>query len=99
MSVTPAGVGGVVDPRIGDESEFIATRRDSAVKAIAPPEAHGHNNIYLDTSISFEAYRFYADRAREHERGLSTDSVAKQLSKIVSGRKASRHVLRNACCS
>lgn len=85
-----ANLGGVVDPRLGDESEYIGTRRDSTVKQelpVAPPDTHGHNTIYLDPTISFEAYNFWAQRAREEEKNFVTESAIKQAAKILSGKK------------
>lgn len=94
-----ANLGGMVDPRLGDESDYIGTRRDSAVKQVAPPDAHGHNTIYMDKSITFEAYHFWAGRAREAEEHLKTEGIFKQLSKVATGRKVNQTPWRSCMWS
>lgn len=85
MAFSAANLGGVADPRLDSgDADAIGTHRDSIIHeqppgyegnahGIGPPETHGHNTIYLDSTISFEAYHYWAQRAREFESHLSTN--------------------------
>jgi len=75
---TLAGMRGPVDVREPDMDPVSAS-----AQAL---DAHGHN-IYLDSSISFEAYHFWAERAREEEKHFETESVATQFKKLFSREK------------
>ncbi|EME87866.1 uncharacterized protein MYCFIDRAFT_159061 [Pseudocercospora fijiensis CIRAD86] len=88
--IVPAGNLAGADPRTSSEVDNIVTRRDSIVKDTAPPETHGHNTIYLDSSITFEAYDFYAARAREAEKHFATENFVKQVSKVLVGKKVAK---------
>jgi hypothetical protein len=85
--LSPADAGGVVDARTGSISEDIGTSRDPIVKEIAPPDSHGHNTIYLDSSISFENYHWWANRSREAEKLIDTNAGLKQVFKVMLGKK------------
>lgn len=90
-TVSAANLGGIADPRLGDEADAIGTtdeHRGGVSHDIAPPDTHGHNTIYLDSSISFENYVYWADRSREFEKHIRTDNVGfSQLGRVLIGRK------------
>lgn len=77
--VSVAGIGSVADARTGSVSGDIGTSHDPFISEIAAPETHGHNTIYLDSSISFEAYHWWANRSREAEKEFSTEAGLKQI--------------------
>jgi hypothetical protein len=57
--VSAADLGGVADVRLGHEADVIGTTQDGrggVLDTIDAPDPHGHNTIYLDTSITFENY-------------------------------------------
>lgn len=54
---------------------------------MAPPETHGHNTIYLDPSITFENYHWWANRSREAEKHISTNAGLKQIFIVIFGKK------------
>lgn len=88
-----AGAGAAADPRLGGAADDIGTTRRASMADVAPPDAHGHNTMYLDPSITFEAYHFWANRSREVEKYISTDAGLKQLSKILVGKKVEKDPL------
>lgn len=81
-----AGMGATLDARTGSVSEDIGTSHDPIVHEIAPPDTHGHNTIYLDSSITFENYLWWANKSREHEKHVSTDHGISQLFKAMLGK-------------
>lgn len=92
--VSAANLGGVADPRLGTEADDLGTdenqttRNLSVSHNIPPPDLHGHNTVYLDSSISFETYRFWADRSREYEKHIDTsDAGFAQIGKLLVGRR------------
>lgn len=100
--VSNANLGGVADARLGDEADAIGTTDDHRAgishdiqspeydqhEKIPPPETHGHNTIYLDSSISFENYHYWANRSRAFEKHIRTDNVGyAQLGNLILGRK------------
>jgi hypothetical protein len=89
--VSAANMGGVADPRFGDDADAIGTtheHRGSIADSIAPPDPHGHNTIYLDNSITFENYHYWANRSRSFEKHIRTDNVGfAQLGNLLLGRK------------
>ncbi len=59
--VSGANLGAVADPRLGDEVDYIGTideGRGGISHEIGAPDTHGHNTIYLDSSITFENYHY-----------------------------------------
>lgn len=76
--LSAANVGGIADPRFGDEADAIGTtkeHRGSISQQVAPPDLHGHRSIYLDTSIKFEDYHYWANRSREVERHIKVGNL------------------------
>ncbi|KAH9824593.1 Transmembrane amino acid transporter protein [Teratosphaeria destructans] len=77
--VSPAGLGGVADPRLGDEADNIGKARHGSVAAnYAPgPADTGRRGsaIYTDSSITFEDYHYWAGISREQEKSLETKGV------------------------
>jgi hypothetical protein len=88
--VSNANLGGVADARLGDEADAIGTTDDhragishdiqspedeKTTGEIPPPDTHGHNTIYLDNSISFESYHYWANRSRAFEKHIRTDNA------------------------
>ncbi|KAK5121581.1 hypothetical protein LTR85_004753 [Meristemomyces frigidus] len=73
-----ANLGGVADPRLGEESDAIGRgRHGSVAAAIAPTEGakdarRRGSIIYTDSSIPFEDYHYWAQRSREYEKGITT---------------------------
>jgi hypothetical protein len=68
----------VADPRAGDEVDAIGTtkeHRGSISAAVAPPDLHGHKSIYLDSSIKFEDYHYWANRSREVEKHIEVGNL------------------------
>ncbi|PWY86643.1 hypothetical protein BO70DRAFT_333027 [Aspergillus heteromorphus CBS 117.55] len=93
-----ANLGGVADPRLGNEADIIGTEAEHRVAVEKPsgeplhnipaPILHGRGNIYLDTSITFENYHYWANRSREVEKEIRTDNQGLQrLGKVLIGRK------------
>ena len=89
--ISAANLGGVADARLGDETDAIGTtfeHRGSVSQSFQPPDTHGHNSIYLDSSITFEDYNYWANRSREYERHIRTDNVGlRQVANLIIGRK------------
>lgn len=89
--VSAANLGGVADVRLGDEADAIGTtneHRGSISGDIAPPDPHGHNTIYLDNSITFENYHYWANRSRAFEKHIRTDNAGlAQFANLLLGRK------------
>ncbi|KAK4544609.1 hypothetical protein LTR36_004181 [Oleoguttula mirabilis] len=87
-----ANLGGVADPRLGAEADAIGKGRHGSVAAdIAPTGANDarrrNSVIYTDSSIQFEDYHYWAQRSREHEKGLSTENAGLAgIAKMVFGR-------------
>lgn len=89
--VSAANLGGVADARLGDEADVIGTSEEhhSGISdQIEAPDTHGHNTIYLDSSITFENYHYWANRTREFEKHIRTDNVGlAQIANLLLGRK------------
>lgn len=89
--LSAANLGGVADPRLGNEADALGTtkeHRGSISADVSPPDAHGHNNIYLDDSITFEDYHYWAKRSREVEKHIRTDNAGlQQIGNLLIGRK------------
>ena len=69
---------GIADPRLGQESDAIGTtqeHRASVSHQVAPPDLHGHRTIYLDSSINFEDYHYWAKRSREVEKHFEVGNL------------------------
>jgi len=79
------------DARLGDEVDVIGTTDDyrgGISHEIAPPDPHGHNTIYLDSSITFENYHYWANRSRAFEKHIRTDNAGlQQIGNMLIGRK------------
>ena len=74
----------VLDPesnsfcRSGYEADAIGTTKEhraSISQQVAPPNLHGHRTIYLDNSINFEDYHFWANRSREVEKHMQVGNL------------------------
>ena len=80
----------IVDRRIEDDgaAEKIGTSDDQLVHGLAPPDTHGHNTIYLDNSIPFEAYHWWANRSRQVESLIKPDAGFQKIFRSVLGRKS-----------
>lgn len=84
----PALVGGVDDVRMHSKAvDGIGTSHDKMFAKLGPADAHGHNTIYLDTSIPFEGYHWWAARSRAVEKFISADAGYKQLLNTMLGKK------------
>lgn len=71
--ISAANLGGVADPRIGGEADAIGTsyeHRASISGQVQAPDLHGAKTIYLDSSIEFEDYVYWAKRSREVEKHI-----------------------------
>ena len=76
--ILSAGNLGIADPRLGDEADAIGTtkeHRGSISQEVAPPDLHGHRTIYLDSSITFEDYHYWANRSREVEKHFEVGNL------------------------
>ena len=82
--LSPAGAG--VDARTNSVSGDIGTSHDPIVSELAAPDTHGHNTIYLDNSITFENYHWWANRSREAEKLITTDAGLKQIWSVLIGK-------------
>ncbi len=70
-----ATMGGIADPRLnGKEVDEIGTRRDSIIHELDAPEIQGRGTIYRDSSIMFEDYRWWAQRARDYEKSIKANA-------------------------
>jgi hypothetical protein len=77
----PGGnLGGPPNIPVADEPGS-ASRKASTAGAV---NTHGHNTIYLDTSVTFEAYHFWAERAREEEKHFETVGATTQIKEVFS---------------
>ncbi|PYH40690.1 putative amino acid transporter [Aspergillus saccharolyticus JOP 1030-1] len=93
--ISAANLGGIADPRLGNEADLIGTEAEHGVviedhtghpqhgkhrslHTISAPVMHGKDTIYLDKSISFENYLFWAKRSREVEKHIRTDNQGLQ---------------------
>ncbi|KAJ5760649.1 hypothetical protein N7520_007805 [Penicillium odoratum] len=89
--ISAANLGGVADPRLGNEADIIGTKKEHEVDVhhdIEPPNLDGKGNIYLDESITFENYHYWANRSREAEKFIRTDNVGfAGLGKLLLNRK------------
>lgn len=89
-NVSAANLGGVADARLGNEADIIGTSKEysgDVAHEIDPPVLQGHGSIYNDTSITFESYRYWADRSREVERHICTNNVGFQhMGKLMLGK-------------
>lgn len=73
-----AVMGGVADARLGNEADNIGKGRQGSVAANiveGTVTQRRHSAIYADNTISFEDYRYWADRSREYEKTLETKGV------------------------
>ena len=68
---------GITDAPLGDKGDAISTAREQhgGISDGAAPVTHGHNNIYVDSSITFENYHYWANRSRDFEKHIRTDNV------------------------
>lgn len=77
--ISAANIGGVADPRLGDEADIIGTEKEHPPvdihHDIEPPTMQGKNSVYLDPSITFENYHYWANRSREAEKFIRTDQA------------------------
>jgi hypothetical protein len=73
------------DPRLSiNEADAIGTTHQD----ILPPDTHGHNTIYLDDSITFENYHYWANRSRQFEKHIRTDNHGLvQIFNLIIGKK------------
>lgn len=87
-----ANLGGVADPRLGEETDAIGKGRHGSVAAAIAPTEQAHNArrnslIYVDSSIQFEDYHYWANQSREYEKTLETANVGfAGMAKMVVGR-------------
>lgn len=103
-NISAANVGGIADPRLGPEADTIGTAEEhpesslhgsdppvyegSKEHDIPAPVLHGPGSIYLDSSITFESYHYWANRSREIEKNIPTDNVGlSQVGKLMIGKK------------
>lgn len=90
-NISAANIGGLADSRLGVEPNVIVTKDEHPemmLHEIPSPVLNGHGSIYLDTSINFESYHYWAPRSREIEKSMPTDNVGfAQLAKIMNGKK------------
>lgn len=86
-----ATLGGIDDARLSNEVNVIGTAYDQQgdiSQEIGAPDPHGHNTIYLDSSITFENYHYWANRSRQFEKNIRTDNVGlQQIGNLLIGRK------------
>ncbi|CAI7635188.1 hypothetical protein N7533_004642 [Penicillium manginii] len=91
-NISAANLGGVADARLGAEADIIGTKEEhpeTMSHDIPPPILHGHGSIYLDTSINFESYHYWAKRSREVEKNMRTDNVGlASLGSVIMGKKS-----------
>ncbi|KAK5116851.1 hypothetical protein LTR85_009111 [Meristemomyces frigidus] len=75
---TFANVGGVADPRLGNEPDYIGSSYDTPTHAPAKGDVRRASLVYTDSSIPFEEYLWWAGKSREYEKSLSTSSTGIQ---------------------
>ncbi|KAI6910556.1 oligopeptide transporter protein [Hortaea werneckii] len=76
MATNFAALGGVADPRSGDQPDYIGTTRDTPRHNAQTQRRH--SLMYSDSSITFEEYSWWAERSREYEKELSTEGAGIQ---------------------
>lgn len=89
--ISAANIGGVADPRLGNEADIIGTKKEHEIDVhhdMEPPNLNGPGSIYLDSSITFENYHYWAKRSREVEKFIRTDNAGfSALGKLLRNRK------------
>ncbi|KAI7714135.1 oligopeptide transporter protein, partial [Hortaea werneckii] len=76
MATNFAALGGVADPRSGDQPDYIGTTHDTPRHNAQSQRRHSF--MYSDSSITFEEYNWWAERSREYEKELSTEGAGIQ---------------------
>lgn len=76
-------LGGVADPRLGDEADHIGEGRNGSVAAgihDATVQQSGRRRsvIYTDSSIEFEDYVYWAKQSREYEKHIDVSGFGLQ---------------------
>jgi hypothetical protein len=81
---------GLADARI-DEAEVVNPKQEQTTpvsQEVPPSVLHGNGTIYLDSSITFENYAYWAKRSREVEKSFSTaDAGFASLGNVLLGKK------------
>ena len=77
-----AGLGGVADPRLGDEADAIGKGRNGSTAegihdSVVRDTRRGSIN-YNDSTVSFEEYHYWAQRSREYERTIDVSNTGLQ---------------------
>ncbi|KAI6839670.1 oligopeptide transporter protein [Hortaea werneckii] len=76
MATNFANLGGVADPRSGDQPDYVGTTHDTPRHNAQNQRRHSF--MYSDSSITFEEYNWWAERSREYEKELSTEGAGIQ---------------------
>lgn len=67
-------------------SEYDEKADKRNVSELGPAQTSGHNTIYLDSSINFETYHWWANRSREVEKHITTEAGLKQVFNVALGK-------------
>lgn len=95
MISSTAAVDDIADLRRSTRHDAIGTGADHHESIIdaGPVELNGRDSIYLDSSIKFEDYHFWAKRSREYEKTIRTDNKGlAQVLGVFGGRKTKHNV-------
>jgi hypothetical protein len=89
MSVPPAQLGGVDDPRLSSAVDRIGESKDIdfPVKEVAPEGNRRMSIVYTDSSIPFEEYHWWANKSREYEQHLKADQGYGSIFQVLLGKK------------
>lgn len=92
MATTFANLGGVADPRLGDEPDYIGDSQD-APTVPAKSDQRRKSLVYTDSSIPFEEYLWWAGKSREYEKSLTTSGSGIQgMVQMLMGKKTTKEV-------
>ena len=81
---------GLAETRMAEGETVEKQEQDVSVHNLPPPVVKGSGSIYLDSSITFENYVYWAKRSREIEKTISTaDAGFAHLGKIILRKKIS----------
>lgn len=82
---------GITDTQLSDKADAIGATHEQhggILDGSVAPVTDGRNTIYLDSSITFEDYDYWASRSRKVEKHIRTDNVGlAQIGNILLRRK------------
>ena len=84
---TFANIGGVADPRSGDQADFIGGSNDTPTHQPGRNDGRRGSTVYTDSSIQFEEYHWWANQSRAYEKNMPTVGGASTIFGLFKGGK------------